>query len=255
MKDRHQFHRLYKLSLIIVLIIGVLVPYFSEQPAMASEENSGDSGFLIHSEKVEGEMNLLGAALGKIDIRSGTIEGLTIVSKLGTPSGPMTTQITSEGPVPVKNLKATTAGHSFPEIGGFCGVDVLSVFNNGNLEQVLKNTSLNQIKSASETMGYDLIKLLSQANGPDIDYEEFFNTTGDLPLTESLELLTELLREKGYEPNVDLSNPFTKQEIAELMDVLGVNVGLNQILNAVQPEPILPYWMVLIWDRYMSMFV
>lgn len=51
MKDRHQFHRLYKLSLIIVLIIGVLVPYFSEQPAMASEENSGDSGFLIHSEK------------------------------------------------------------------------------------------------------------------------------------------------------------------------------------------------------------
>src|SRR5699024_10611164 len=50
----------------------------SENEEEESEEVEGDYSFTIHSEKVEGEMDVLGALGGEIDIEQGTIQGLTI---------------------------------------------------------------------------------------------------------------------------------------------------------------------------------
>src|SRR5699024_10158081 len=60
-------------------------------------------GFIIHSEKVEGEMDLAGALVGKVNIEEGTIEGLTITKEIdtGDERDPMVIQITSPGPVNV----------------------------------------------------------------------------------------------------------------------------------------------------------
>src|SRR5699024_14655 len=54
----------------------------SENEEEESEEVEGDYSFTIHSEKVEGEMDVLGALGGEIDIEQGTIQGLTITQNV-----------------------------------------------------------------------------------------------------------------------------------------------------------------------------
>src|SRR5699024_3326098 len=65
---------------------------------------------IIHSEKVEGEMDLAGALVGKVNIDEGTIEGLTITKEIdtGDERDPMVIQIISPGPVDVDNLETET---------------------------------------------------------------------------------------------------------------------------------------------------
>lgn len=86
----------------------------------AATEHSG--GFVIQSEKVDGVLDLLGILAGKITIFDGDIYGLTITKRLnvGENSEPLIIKITSPGPIPVKNLKASTLGNRIPEFGGLC---------------------------------------------------------------------------------------------------------------------------------------
>lgn len=92
-------------------------------------ENGGNSGgFIIESEKVEGDMDVLGALEGKIDITEGKIEGLTITKRLetGDERDPLVIQITSPGPVDVVELKTQTMDGGPPDfdlIEGICESD------------------------------------------------------------------------------------------------------------------------------------
>src|SRR5699024_2274796 len=95
----------------------------SENEEEESEEDGDDGGnsggFIIHSEKVEGEMDMAGALVGKITIETGTIEGLTITKELdtGDERDPMIIKVTSPGPVEVENLKTETLNGMMPDIG------------------------------------------------------------------------------------------------------------------------------------------
>lgn len=86
----------------------------------AASEDSG--GFIIESVKVDGVLDLAGILLGEITIYEGDIYGLTITKKisLGGNQEPLIIKITSPGPIPVKQLTASTKGHSIPEFGGLC---------------------------------------------------------------------------------------------------------------------------------------
>ncbi|MDQ0156253.1 hypothetical protein [Robertmurraya andreesenii] len=86
----------------------------------AAANHSG--GFVIQSEKVDGMLDLLGILAGKITIFDGDIYGLTITKRLnvGGNQEPLMIKITSPGPIPVNNLKATTLGNRIPEFGGLC---------------------------------------------------------------------------------------------------------------------------------------
>src|SRR5699024_12782481 len=94
----------------------------SEKESDENEEEDKDQeaaevdseGFIIHSEKVEGEMDLAGALVGKVNIEEGTIEGLTITKEIdtGDERDPMVIQITSPGPVNVDNLETETLDRS-----------------------------------------------------------------------------------------------------------------------------------------------
>src|SRR5699024_3538106 len=95
----------------------------SENEEEESEEVDGDYSFTIHSEKVEGEMDVLGALGGEIDIEQGTIQGLTITQNVETDDGSeVVIQIKSPGPVEVENLQTKNIGGA-PSFGGICGLD------------------------------------------------------------------------------------------------------------------------------------
>src|SRR5699024_256432 len=92
----------------------------SENEEEESEEVEGDYSFTIHSEKVEGEMDVLGALGGEIDIEQGTIQGLTITQNVETDDGrEVVIQIKSPGPVEVENLQTKNIGGA-PSFGGIC---------------------------------------------------------------------------------------------------------------------------------------
>src|SRR5699024_9460068 len=91
----------------------------------SSETSEADSeGFIIHSDKVEGVMDLAGALVGKVDISEGTIEGLTITKELdtGDERDPMVIEITSPGPVNVENLETETLDGGAPDFDEICGL-------------------------------------------------------------------------------------------------------------------------------------
>src|SRR5699024_12563433 len=78
-----------------------------------------------HSEKGEGEMDVLGALGGEIDIEQGTIQGLTITQSVETDDGrEVVIQIKSPGPVEVENLQTKNIGGA-PSYGGICGLDLV----------------------------------------------------------------------------------------------------------------------------------
>lgn len=93
-----------------------------DEKADSNQENSG--GFIIKSEEVKGNIDIIGSLFGKINISKGTIKGLTITKELNTGSGkdPMVIQITSPGPVEVTNLSTETLNGGMPELGGICGL-------------------------------------------------------------------------------------------------------------------------------------
>src|SRR5699024_5807064 len=88
-----------------------------------SEEVEGDYSFTIHSDKVEGDMDVLGALGGEIDIEHGTINGLTMTHNVETDDRRVVvSQIKSPGPVEVENLQTKNIGGA-PSFGGICGLD------------------------------------------------------------------------------------------------------------------------------------
>src|SRR5699024_9060942 len=96
-----------------------------EQEYKDQEAAEVDSeGFIIHSEKVEGEMDLACALVGKVNIDEGTIEGLTITKEIdtGDERDPMVIQITSPGPVDVDNLETETLDGGAPDFEEICGL-------------------------------------------------------------------------------------------------------------------------------------
>ncbi|GAA0590175.1 hypothetical protein GCM10009001_02660 [Virgibacillus siamensis] len=109
------------LSLIILLIT---VSPIQLNTVHADKSNSTEKikGFTIKSEKVDGQIGLLGTLNGEVRIKEGVIHGLTITKVLNTGSGqePMMVKITSPGPVKVENLYAETVNNSLPGIGGVC---------------------------------------------------------------------------------------------------------------------------------------
>src|SRR5699024_4382595 len=95
----------------------------SESEEEESEEAEGDYSRTIHSEQAEGEIDVLGALGGEIDIEEGTIEGLTITQNVETDDGrEVVIQIKSPGPVEVENLQTKNIGGA-PSFGGICGLD------------------------------------------------------------------------------------------------------------------------------------
>src|SRR5699024_12406946 len=77
----------------------------------------------IHSERVEGEKDVLGAIGVEIDIDQGTIQELTITQNVETDDGrEVVIQIKSPGPVEVENLQTKNIGGA-PSFGGICGLD------------------------------------------------------------------------------------------------------------------------------------
>ncbi|WP_164667962.1 coiled-coil domain-containing protein [Virgibacillus doumboii] len=88
----------------------------------AADGNGHSGGFIVKTEKVEGQMDLVGALIGKISIKEGTIHGLTITKTLetGMSEDPLMIKITSPGPIKVQNLKAGTINGLPPSIGDLC---------------------------------------------------------------------------------------------------------------------------------------
>jgi hypothetical protein len=131
-KKMRKFNKAIYVGLIILIISAFNLTYLvnttihsDETDALADSGHSG--GFTIISEKVEGQMDLLGALTGKIDITEGKIYGLTIIKRLETGEGqePLIIKISSPGPIPVQNLKAETLGGTLPEFSGICVSETL----------------------------------------------------------------------------------------------------------------------------------
>lgn len=135
MNNNRKFHRIIVLlGMAFVLMIGLSLPAPTLQTASAADDegneeddgSNGDSGgFTIHADKVDGEMNVPDALLGKIDIKEGNIYGLTITKELdktGSDNGPLVIKIKtpSDKPIPLENLKAETKGHLPPNFAGLC---------------------------------------------------------------------------------------------------------------------------------------
>lgn len=114
------------LFLIVSIMLGcVFSSSFIESTSIranaeATSEDSG--GFIIESEKVDGVLDLVGIIAGKITIYEGDIYGLTITKKVnrGDNQEPLLIRIKSPGPIPVKQLTASTKGNSIPEFTGLC---------------------------------------------------------------------------------------------------------------------------------------
>src|SRR5699024_2031539 len=116
MKNKRNRNKLTFISLIFILSGGLIflplgnIPVFAEEEGGSesekTEEKANSGGFIIESNKVEGEMDILGALGGNVDIKEGIIEGLTITKSLdtGDERGPLIIRITSPGPVPIKDL-------------------------------------------------------------------------------------------------------------------------------------------------------
>lgn len=124
MKCRQCLKKGIFLSLIALLVVGLSVTPIQIITVHADKSNStkSETGFMIKSEKVDGQMDLLGTLQGDVRIKEGIIHGLTITKVLntGTNQEPMIIKITSPGPVKVKNLHAETVNNSLPGIGGVC---------------------------------------------------------------------------------------------------------------------------------------
>ncbi|WP_077328148.1 hypothetical protein [Virgibacillus siamensis] len=125
MKDQQFLKKGIFLGLILVLMLGLAATPIQLTTVHAAKNNANDNdsnkGFLIQSEKVDGQMDLLGTLQGEVRIKEGIIHGLTIIKELDTGSGtPMMIKITSPGPVKVNNLYAETVNNSLPGIGGVC---------------------------------------------------------------------------------------------------------------------------------------
>ncbi|MEN1967402.1 hypothetical protein WMZ97_04920 [Lentibacillus sp. N15] len=133
MKNNRKLDNPVFLSLMFLFACGFLFSTFGLTSVNAEEgedpkDGDGDSGgFIIETEKVEGDMDLLGALQGKVDIKEGQITGLTITKKLetGEDQAPLVIKITSPGPIPVQNLKAETIGGEPVIPGGFCASEHL----------------------------------------------------------------------------------------------------------------------------------
>lgn len=133
MKNSKQFYKVcLSLGVAFMLIIGFCLPFSAPNTASAAQgdnnngsdspdDSNGDSGgFTIHSDKVEGNMDLLSSLAGDVKISEGKIYGLTITKELDTGSkeGPLIIKIKSPGPVPVEKLEAKAPGG--PHFGGLC---------------------------------------------------------------------------------------------------------------------------------------
>ncbi|TKC19533.1 hypothetical protein [Robertmurraya kyonggiensis] len=107
--------------LIVYLMLGCV---FSSSSFRANAEGSSEDsgGFIIESEKVDGVLDLVGIVAGKITIYEGEIYGLTITKKVnrGGNQEPIVIRVKSPGPIPVKQLTASTKGSSIPEFTGLC---------------------------------------------------------------------------------------------------------------------------------------
>lgn len=127
MKNNQQFYKPVFLGIIFLFMCGCFITTIGIPDVFAEEgdgtEDSGNSGgFMIESEKVEGEMDVLGSLQGKINIEEGKIYGLTITKKLdmGKNQNAMIIKIKSPGPVPVKELESETIGGGPPSFSGLC---------------------------------------------------------------------------------------------------------------------------------------
>lgn len=103
-------------------------PEKAEENVESGEAEGNSGGFTVVSERVEGDMDLLGALTGQIDIAEGKITGLTITKELetGDERDPMVIQITSPGPVDLQELYTETMDGGPPEfdlIEGLCTSD------------------------------------------------------------------------------------------------------------------------------------
>src|SRR5699024_10832046 len=120
----------------------------SENEEEESEEVEGDYSFTIHSEKVEGEMDVLGALGGEIDIEQGTIQGLTITHNVETDDGrEVVIQIKSSGTVEVENLQTKNIVSSL-SLGGICGMDPVCM-EDDTMEVDHQNVEKNSLKDES----------------------------------------------------------------------------------------------------------
>ncbi|TFJ94269.1 hypothetical protein [Lentibacillus salicampi] len=127
MKNNPKCYKPVFLHAVFILVCMLIFSLIGASSVLAedddgSEEDGGDSGgFTIESDRVEGAMDVAGALGGKIDIKEGIIEGLTITKTLdrGEEEG-LVIKITSPGPIDVKNLKAHTIDGGPPHFDGLC---------------------------------------------------------------------------------------------------------------------------------------
>ncbi|MFA8438409.1 hypothetical protein [Pueribacillus sp. YX66] len=95
-------------SLFFMFVLGSCL--FSPELKTATAKDNHSGGFVIHSEKVDGTINIIAMLFGEVDISEGKIYGLTITKTLTTPQGNLIVKIKSPGPVPVSNLTGKTLG-------------------------------------------------------------------------------------------------------------------------------------------------
>jgi len=122
MDNRRNLKIFVFLSTIILILYGVAGSFSvdaEESEDVVALENS--DGFVIESEKVDGKMDLEEALGGNIDIEEGEIHGLKMTKKLNIDEEEaMIIIITSPGPIPVKDLKASLLDGTLPDFGGLC---------------------------------------------------------------------------------------------------------------------------------------
>ncbi|WP_085522949.1 hypothetical protein [Tuberibacillus sp. Marseille-P3662] len=173
--------RYLAIGLSFFLLTAVLYLPTPNQNTVSASEHSG--GFVIEAEKVEGAINIAAILAGNIQLKKGTIHGLTLTKTLNTSEGEIVVKIKSPGPIKVKNMKAKLMG--LPTFGGLYLPEKLGWVGMKDVKmRVSKQTaSLLTLPKASVTTAYG---------------EE--STTGAKPLKkEDLQALTKKMRkiEKG----------------------------------------------------------
>lgn len=217
---------------VCMLIICVFSSSFIGSYTVEADGETGDSGgFIIESAKVDGVLDLVGILAGKITIFEGDIYGLTITKRLNNGN---VIRITSPGPIPVKQLKASTKGNAIPSFEGLCAPSKLGRLCMENVtmtvtDQAAASISLPNAKVEScyesecgplpavESMSEEeLKKLLKQLEDNELTLRDILETIQKD--TQLLSTLQELLN-----------------QVTNLLDTLNVNQsnGLKELISRV----------------------
>lgn len=204
---------------------------------MAADNHSG--GFVIHSEKVDGTINIIAMLFGKVDISEGNIYGLTITKTLNTSEGNLIVKISSPGPVPISNLSGKTMGGlSLPkgickpeQIGYICFEDVTMTLSEQQADSIsIPNASVEtcyehecpenkpeetETVQAEETEEKSLNDLSNDFDG----------------LQEQLQLVEELL-EKAKTIETTINDEQQPQQLKKLIESLGEQLNNSESLIA-----------------------